>query len=269
MLKELSEFNEEAKPAPTPPAVRRSTGVDGSPSPPTSRSRGTKSKGKHFPTSLGKSQCLPLTTMHSDSSASARVSAEPEGSGNDGNHSPSPSPSKQKHRTVGRATDMVVAEDLDLDAPCASLSKLRGGRLGLVDMDRNDRTSPVQQNKTTTQVPDVCSPLSELHTEGRDKEVLGSSHCRGLSTASNSSVGPPPLPAPQFGAPAGPEDDDDDLQPAPLVRKGFSQLFGTAPSRSLTFGESLKKSLMVSPTVQCLRQFSDCPSTEGRVQHFP
>ena len=119
------------------------------------------------------------------------------------------------------------------------------------------------------QVPDIRSPLSELHTEDRDEDVFGSSHHRGLSTASDSSIGPPPLPAPLFGAPAGSEDDDDDLHPAPLVRQGFSQLFGTAPGRSLTFGESPKKSPMVGSIVQRLRQSSDRPSAEERVRCFP
>jgi len=91
-------------------------------------------------------------------------------------------------------------------------------------------------------VPDVRSPLSELRTEDKGEDVLGSSRRRGLSVESDSSFGPPPLPAPLFGAPTGSDDDEDDLQPAPLMRKGFSQLFGTAPGRSLTFGESPKKS---------------------------
>lgn len=119
------------------------------------------------------------------------------------------------------------------------------------------------------QVPDVRSPLSELRTEDRDEDIFGSSHRRGLSTASDSSIGPPPLPAPLFGAPTGSEDDDDDLHPAPLVRKGFSQLFGTAPGRSLTFGESPKKSPMVGSMVQRRRQSSDRTSTEERVRCFP
>ncbi|KAF9649593.1 hypothetical protein BDM02DRAFT_3268545 [Thelephora ganbajun] len=89
--------------------------------------------------------------------------------------------------------------------------------------------------------PDVRSPLSELRTEDKDEDAFGSSHRRRLSTTSSSSFGAPPLPAPLFGAPAA-SDDDDELQPAPLARKGFSQLFGTAPGRSLTFGESPKKS---------------------------
>lgn len=119
------------------------------------------------------------------------------------------------------------------------------------------------------QVPDVRSPLSELRTEDRDEDVFGSSHRRGLSIASDSSIGLPPLPAPLFGAPTGSEDDDEDLQPAPLARKGFSQLFGTVPGRSLTFGESPKKSPMVSSMVRRLRQSSDRPSAEGRVRCFP
>jgi len=91
-------------------------------------------------------------------------------------------------------------------------------------------------------VPDARSPLSELHTEDKGEDVPGPSRRRGLSVESNSSFGPPPLPAPLFGAPTESDDDDDNLQPAPLMRKGFSQLFGTAPSRSLTFGEFPKKS---------------------------
>ena len=98
-------------------------------------------------------------------------------------------------------------------------------------------------------VPDVRSPLSELRTEDKDEDVFGSSRRRGLSTESGSSFGPPPLPAPLFGAPTGSDDEDDDLQPAPLMRKGFSQLFGTVPGRSLTFGESPGKSLKVILTV--------------------
>ena len=91
---------------------------------------------------------------------------------------------------------------------------------------------------------DVRSPLSELRTEDKDEDGFGSSPRRGL--ASSSSFGPPPLPAPLFGAPVGSDDKDDDLQPAPLMRKGFSQLFGTAPGRSLAFGESPEKSLKAS-----------------------
>jgi hypothetical protein len=94
--------------------------------------------------------------------------------------------------------------------------------------------------------PDARSPLSELRAEDKD-DVFRSSPGRRLPAAPSSSLGPPPLPAPLFGAPAGSDDDDDDLQPAPVMRKGFSQLFGTAPGRSLTFGgskESPKVSLM-------------------------
>ena len=170
MLKDLSESDEEAKPAPAPPAARRSAGVDGSPSPPTSRSRGTKSKGKHLPTSPRKSQRLPLTTIRSDSRASARVSAEPEASGSDGDHSPSPSPSKQKRRTTGRATDMAVAEDSDSEAPRASSSKPWGGRLGSVDMDGNDRTSPGparrKRKTTTSRKPTAKVNLYDIHSIG-------------------------------------------------------------------------------------------------------
>jgi len=70
-------------------------------------------------------------------------------------------------------------------------------------------------------VPDVRSPLSELRTEDKGEDVLGSSCHRGLSMESDSSFRPPPL----FGAPTGSDDDEDDLQPAPLMRKGFSQLW--------------------------------------------
>jgi hypothetical protein len=52
-------------------------------------------------------------------------------------------------------------------------------------------------------VPDVRSPLSELRTEDKDEDVFGSSRRRGLSAEPSSSSGPPPLPAPLFGAPAG------------------------------------------------------------------
>jgi len=93
---------------------------------------------------------------------------------------------------------------------------------------------------------DVRPPLSELRTEDKDEDAFGPSPRRRLPTAPSSSFRPPPLPAPLFGAPAGSDDDDDDLQPAPLIRKGFSQLFGTVPGRSLTFGESPKKSPKVS-----------------------
>jgi len=112
-------------------------------------------------------------------------------------------------------------------------------------------------------VSDVRSPLSELRTEDKDEDVFGSSSRRRLSTASNSSLGPPPLPAPLFGAPAGSDDEDDDIQPAPLMRKGFSQLFGTAPSRSLTFGESPKKSPHVSFLVWYVLRSPNCWLAEG------
>lgn len=117
--------------------------------------------------------------------------------------------------------------------------------------------------------PDVRSPLSELRTEGKDEDIFGSSSRRKLSTASNSSFGPPPLPAPLFGRPAGSDDEDDDMQPAPLMRKGFSQLFGTVPGRSLTFGESPKKSQKVSLTVQGFLPSSDRSLAEGRIRRFP
>lgn len=87
--------------------------------------------------------------------------------------------------------------------------------------------------------PDARSPLSELRTEDKDEDVFSSSPRRRLPTMPGSSF-TPPLPAPLFGAPAG-SDDDEELQPAPLMRKGFSQLFGTVPGRSLTFGESPNK----------------------------
>jgi len=99
-------------------------------------------------------------------------------------------------------------------------------------------------------VPDVRPPLGELRTEDKDEDTFGPSPHRRLPTAPNSSFGPPPLPAPLFGATAGSDDDDDDLQPAPLMRKGFSQLFGTVPGRLLTFGESPKKSPKVSLMVR-------------------
>ena len=113
--------------------------------------------------------------------------------------------------------------------------------------------------------PEVRSPLSELRTEDKDEDVRGSSSRRRLSTASNSSLGPPPLPAPLFGGPVGSDDEDDDLQPAPLMRKGFSQLFGTAPGRSLTFGESPKKSPKVSWLVWYFLRSPNSRSAEGRI----
>ena len=108
--------------------------------------------------------------------------------------------------------------------------------------------TPSRQHQLSERpVPDVRSPLSELRTEDKDEDVFDSSRRRGLSAESGSSFGPPPLPAPLFGAPTWSDDDDDgNLQPAPLMRKGFSQLFGTAPGQSLTFGESPKKSPRVS-----------------------
>jgi len=113
--------------------------------------------------------------------------------------------------------------------------------------------------------PDVRPPLSELRTEDKDEDVFSPSSRRRLPTAPNSSFGPPPLPAPLFGAPAGSDDDDEDLQPAQLMRKGFSQLFGTAPGRSLTFGESPKKSPHVSLTVRHLPRTPNSLSAEGRI----
>ena len=117
--------------------------------------------------------------------------------------------------------------------------------------------------------PDVHSPLSELHTEDRDKDVFGSSSCKRLPTLLSSSLGPPPLPTPLFGTRVASDDDDDELQLAPLVRKGFSQLFGTTPGRSLRFGESPDKSPKVCPTAQYLPHMPDNLLTEGRVQRFP
>ena len=107
--------------------------------------------------------------------------------------------------------------------------------------------TPSRQHKLFERpASDVRSPLSELRTEDKDEDVFGSSSRRRLPAVSSSSFGPPPLPAPLFGAPAGSDDENDDLQPPPLMRKGFSQLFGTAPGRSLTFGESPEKSSRVS-----------------------
>ena len=100
--------------------------------------------------------------------------------------------------------------------------------------------------------PDVRSPLGELRTEDKDEDVFGSPHRRGLSTASDSSFGPPPLSAPLFGAPTESDDDDNDPQPAPLMRQGFSQLFGTVPGQPLPFDESPKKSPKASSMVLCL-----------------
>ena len=123
--------------------------------------------------------------------------------------------------------------------------------------------TPSRQHKLSEHLaPDARSPLSELRTEDRDEDVFGSSSRRRLSTASSNSFGPPPLPAPLFGAPAGSDDENDDPQPAPLVRKGFSQLFGSAPGRPLTFGESPEKSTKVSLMV-CRLPLSDRSSVEG------
>ena len=117
-------------------------------------------------------------------------------------------------------------------------------------------------------LPEVRSPLSELRTEDKDGAVFGLSSRRGLSTAPESSFGPPPLPAPSFGAPVE-SDDDDDLQPAPLMRKGFSQLFGTAPGQSSAFGESPEKSPRVSLMVWNLPCSTNRSPTEGGIRCFP
>ena len=114
--------------------------------------------------------------------------------------------------------------------------------------------------------PGIRSPLSELRTEDKDEDVFGSSPRRRLPVVSSGSF-TPPLPAPLFGAPAG-SDEDDELQPAPLMRKGFSQLFGTVPGRSLTFGESPNKSPNVSLIVSHLPRASDDFSIEGRIRRF-
>jgi hypothetical protein len=116
-------------------------------------------------------------------------------------------------------------------------------------------------------VPGVRSPLSELRTEDKDEDVFGTSPRRRLPMVSNGSF-TPPLPAPLFGAPVG-SDEDEELQPAPLMRKGFSQLFGTVPGRSLTFGESPNKSPKVILIVSYLPFAPNDLLTEGRIRRFP
>lgn len=111
--------------------------------------------------------------------------------------------------------------------------------------------------------PDARSPLSELRTEDKDEDVLGSSPRRRLPMVSSSSF-TPPLPAPLFGAPVG-SDEDEEPQPAPLMRKGFSQLFGTVPGRSLTFGESPNRGPKVSLIVLRLPRSPDGFWAEGRI----
>jgi len=153
-LKELTD-SDEAELTPAYPIPRRSADVDAAPSPPASRGRGAKSKGKYLSTSPKKFQRLPLKTIRSDSRASARVSAEPEASGSDGDRSPSPSPPKQKRHTSGRTGGAITVDGSDSEAPRASSSKSRGSRLNSVDMDANDRTSPdppKRKRKTTTSI---------------------------------------------------------------------------------------------------------------------
>ena len=115
---------------------------------------------------------------------------------------------------------------------------------------------------------EVRSPLSELRTEERDEDVFSSSSRRRLPAVPGSSFGPPPLPAPMFGVRVE-SDDDDELQPVPIMRKGFSQLFGTVPSRSLTFGESPEKSPKVRLIALHLLRPPDSLLVEGRVRRFP
>jgi hypothetical protein len=110
---------------------------------------------------------------------------------------------------------------------------------------------------------DVRSPLSELRTEDKDEDVFSLSPSRRLPMVSGSSF-TPPLPAPLFGVPAG-SDEDEELQPAPLMRKGFSQLFGTVPGRSLTFGESPNKPPKVSRVVLPLPRATNDLLAEGRI----
>ena len=141
-LKELSESDDEAESAPAPPIPRRPHSVDSSPSPPASRDRSAKSKGKRPAASPKKPRRLPLTTAHLDSRAFTRGSGEPETNDSDCDRSPSPLPPKQKRRTFGRTADAAAVGDSESEAPHASSSKPRGGRLDSADKDGNDRTSP-------------------------------------------------------------------------------------------------------------------------------
>ena len=128
--------------------------------------------------------------------------------------------------------------------------------------------SPTRQSQLFERpAPSARSPLSELRTEDRDEDVFGLSPHRRMSTVPNSSF-TPPLPAPLFGAPLA-SDEDEELQPAPLVRKGFSQLFGTVPGRSLTFGDSPNTSPKASLIISHLHHASDNFSTEGRIRRLP
>ena len=115
--------------------------------------------------------------------------------------------------------------------------------------------------------PDGRSPLSELRTEDKGDDGFSSPPRRGLPTVASSSL-TPPLPAPLFGPPAG-SDEDDELQPAPLMRKGFSQLFGTVPGRSLTFGESPNKLPKVRLIAFHLPRAPKYFLTEGGIRRFP
>ena len=135
-LKELNDSDDEAEPTPALPIPRRSADVSTSPSPPASRDRNAKTKGRVSSASPKKAQRFPLITIHS------RVSTEPEASGSDGRRFPSPSSPKQKRRTSGRMTGLAIVEDSEPDVPRASSSKSQGSELDSSGASANHRPSP-------------------------------------------------------------------------------------------------------------------------------
>lgn len=168
-LKELSESDGEDEFTPALPVPRRSADVDASSSPPASRGRGAKSKGKRPSTSPRKPQRLPLTTTHSPR-LSARVPPEPEASGSDGEHSPSPLSPKQKLRTSGRMVNAHIVGDSESEAPHASSSKSRGSRFDSGDVDANDRRSPDpakrKRKATTSRKPTAKVKCHDVRSAG-------------------------------------------------------------------------------------------------------
>ena len=141
--------------------------ADGSPSPPASRSRGVKSRGKRPSTSPKKPQRLQLTTVSSDSRTSVTASAEPETGGSDSDRFPSPL--KPKQRPSRRTAGTAMVEDSESEVPLASSSKSRGNGLGPVDADANNRApldSTKQKRKTTGRKPTAKVDRYDLHSIG-------------------------------------------------------------------------------------------------------
>jgi len=192
------------------------------------------------------------------------------------NKPPSPIPRGHERHSLTPADGETDKENVDDNKENAAILPSSRSAFSVFASPRTQKapSSPTPSRRlqpSEQSAPDVRSPLSELRAEDKDDDIYGSSRRRRLPTAPDSSFGPPPLPAPLFGAPAesdDDDDDDDDLQPAPLLKKGFSQLFGTAPARTFTFGQSPKKSPEVCLIVENLLTQLIVPRQKGGFDAF-